>query len=98
MICNFLCKTSHKTLEKNLSYEGPLSEEAVFAKAIEGGAKSLDFTKLVHILAEELKNLCHLEETVNMINDPDDSSSFLLELSSFLKELGCPYKKLVTGV
>lgn len=81
----------------DLSYEGPLSEEAVFAKAIEGGAKSLDFTKLVHILAEELKNLCHLEETVNMINDPDDSSSFLLELSSFLKELGCPYKKLVTG-
>lgn len=32
-----------------------------------------------------------------MMNDPDDSNSFLLELSSFLKELGCPYKRLVIG-
>ncbi|KAF9793885.1 hypothetical protein SFRURICE_007416 [Spodoptera frugiperda] len=81
----------------DLGYEGPLTDEASFAKALDGGPKSLDFTKLVHILAEEIKNLCNLEETVNMMNDPDESSSFLLELSSFLKELKCPYKKLVTG-
>ncbi|CAH1642481.1 unnamed protein product [Spodoptera littoralis] len=81
----------------DLGYEGPLTDEATFAKALDGGPKSLDFTKLVHILAEEIKSLCNLEETVNMMNDPDESSSFLLELSSFLKELKCPYKKLVTG-
>lgn len=81
----------------DIGYEGPLSDEVTFAKALEGGPKSLHFTKLVHILAEELKKLCNLEETVNMMNDPDESSAFLLELSSFLKELGCPYKKLVTG-
>ncbi|KAH9642414.1 hypothetical protein HF086_007546 [Spodoptera exigua] len=73
----------------DLGYEGPLTEEAAFAKALDGGPKSLDFTKLVHILAEEIKKLCNLEETVNMMNDPDESSSFLLELSSFLKELKC---------
>ncbi|CAH2098758.1 unnamed protein product [Euphydryas editha] len=81
----------------DLGYEGPISEEVAFAKALDGGPKSLEYTKLVHILAEEIKKLCNLEETVNMMNDPDESSSFLLELSSFLKELGCPYKKLVTG-
>ncbi|KAI8433510.1 hypothetical protein MSG28_015542 [Choristoneura fumiferana] len=81
----------------DLGYTGPLTEEAAFTKALEGGPKSLEYTKLVHILAEDLKKLCNLEETVNMMNDPDESSSFLLELSSFLKELGCPYKKLVTG-
>ncbi|XP_026743364.1 protein FAM98A [Trichoplusia ni] len=81
----------------DLGYEGPLTDETAFSKALDGGAKSLEFTKLIHILAEELKRLCNLEETVNMMNDPDESSSFLLELSSFLKELGCPYKKLVTG-
>nr|XP_049707827.1 protein FAM98B [Helicoverpa armigera] len=81
----------------DLGYEGPLSDEAAFSKALEGGPKSLEFTKLVHILAEEIKTLCNLEETVNMMNDVDESSSFLLELSSFLKELKCPYKKLVTG-
>ncbi|CAK1549197.1 unnamed protein product [Leptosia nina] len=81
----------------DLGYEGPLSNEVDFSKAIDGGPKSLEYTKLVHILAEEIKKLCNLEETVNVMNDPDESSSFLLELSSFLKELGCPYKKLVTG-
>ncbi|CAK1595017.1 unnamed protein product [Parnassius mnemosyne] len=81
----------------DLGYEGPLSDEVAFAKALDGGHKSLEFTKLVHILAEELKKLCNLEETVNMMNDPDESSAFLLELSSFLKELGCPYRKLITG-
>lgn len=79
------------------SYQGPLSNEESFSKALEGGPKSLEFTKLVHILSEELKGLCNLEETVNMMNDPDESSSFLLELSSFLRELGCPYKALTTG-
>lgn len=82
----------------HFSYEGPLSNEEAFAKALEVGPKSLEYTKLVHILAEELKMLCSLEENVSIMNDSDESSSFLLELSSFLKELGCPYKKLVTGI
>lgn len=58
----------------------------------------MEFTKLIHILADEIQKLCRLEETVNVMNGPEDSSSFLLELSSFLKELGCPYKNLVTGL
>ncbi|XP_028160680.1 protein FAM98A-like [Ostrinia furnacalis] len=81
----------------DLGYDGPLSDEVAFSKALDGGPKSLEFTKLVHILAEELKKLLQLEETVNMMTSVDESSSFLLELSSFLKELGCPYKKLVVG-
>ncbi|CAH2256356.1 jg3583 [Pararge aegeria aegeria] len=80
----------------DLGYEG--QDEVAFAKALDGGPKSLEYTKLVHILAEELKRLCNVEETISMMNSPDESSSFLLELSSFLKELGCPYKKLVTGL
>ncbi|KAL4707113.1 hypothetical protein ACJJTC_011439 [Scirpophaga incertulas] len=81
----------------DICYEGPLNDETTFAKALEGGPKSLEYAKLVHVLAEELKQLCQLEETVNEMKEVDDSSSFLLELSSFLKELGCPYKSLVTG-
>ncbi|XP_059045734.1 protein FAM98A [Achroia grisella] len=81
----------------DLGYEGPLLDEVAFMKALDGGPKSLEFTKLIHILAEELKTLCHLEETINVMNNPDESVSFLLELSSFLKELGCPYKALVIG-
>lgn len=77
---------------------GPLSNEDEFLKAVKHGAKSMEFTKLIHILADEIQKLCRLEETVNVMNGPEDSSSFLLELSSFLKELRCPYKNLVTGL
>lgn len=46
------------------------------------------YTQLVEWLSKELKVLCSLDEYVNQITGPEDSSSFLLELSSFLKELG----------
>lgn len=69
-----------------------------FSKTIEGGPKSTEYTGLVHQFAEELNSLCSLVETVNATEGPEDASSFLLELSSFLKELGCPYSRLTTGI
>lgn len=64
---------------------------------IEGGPKSAEYTGLIHEMSEELKSLCSLDESVNATEGPDDASSFLLELSSFLKELGCPYNCFTTG-
>jgi hypothetical protein len=57
-------------------------------KALDGGPKSLEYTGLVEWLSKELKTFCKLDEHVNAISSSEDSSSFLLELSSFLKELG----------
>lgn len=48
-------------------------------------------------MSNELKNLCSLDEHVNPIKGSEDSVSFLLELSSFLKEIGCPYESLTQG-
>lgn len=56
--------------------------------AVAEGPKSVEYTKLVDFLSKELKTLCSLDEHVNAIHGPEDSSSFLLEVSSFLKELG----------
>ncbi|CAG0878683.1 unnamed protein product [Darwinula stevensoni] len=66
-------------------------------KALESGPKDPLYTKLVEWLSLELKALCDLEDHVNAITEAEDSSSFLLELSSFLKELGCPHKTLMEG-
>lgn len=64
-------------------------------KALDGGPKSVEYTGLVEWLSKELKTLCKLDEHVNAVSSAEDSSSFLLELSSFLKELGkCTKKKL----
>lgn len=56
--------------------------------AIAEGPKSVPYTQLVEWLTKELQFLYSLDEHVNAISSPDDSSSFLLELSSFLKEIG----------
>jgi len=80
------------------SYNGPLLDSAIFAKAIDGGAKSSEYTKFIHEISEELKTLCSLEESVHATQGPDDASAFILELSSFLKELGCPYLSLTMGM
>ncbi|GFQ64706.1 protein FAM98A, partial [Trichonephila clavata] len=66
-------------------------------EAIEIGPKSIVFTQLIEWLSKELQAICGLDSCVNAITDPEDSSSFLLEVSSFLKELQCPYKALVSG-
>lgn len=42
----------------------------------------------MNFLAKELKVLCNIDEEVNAVTNPEDSITFLMELSSFLKELG----------
>ncbi|CAH0393310.1 unnamed protein product [Bemisia tabaci] len=61
------------------------------------GPKSVKYTQLVEWLSKELGSLCALDDHVNAIASPDDSSAFMLELSGFLKEIGCNYKSLTEG-
>ncbi|KAG8193402.1 hypothetical protein JTE90_012201 [Oedothorax gibbosus] len=64
---------------------------------LELGPKSPAFTQLVESLTKELQTLGGMDSCVNAITDPEDSSSFLLEVSTFLKEMQCPYKGLLSG-
>lgn len=52
---------------------------------------------MVAYLTNELRALDKIDEEVNAITNPEDSISFLMELSSFLKELRCPYVSLTQG-
>lgn len=83
----------HNRQEKNIfnfhfRYTGPLLDEKCLQKALEGGAKSPEYTQLVEWICKELKSLCNLDETVNAVSTEDEASNFLIEISSFLKELG----------
>ena len=64
-----------------------LSEDAFF-NAVKDGPKSTTFTALVSWMSKELQILYSLDDHINETTSPDDSSSFLMELSSFLKEIG----------
>lgn len=79
-----------KDLGKNISVKE-------FKKIINGGITSIKYTQLIEWITKEIQTLSGLEEHVNAINSESDSSSFLLEVSSFLKESGCSYKSLTTG-
>jgi hypothetical protein len=67
------------------------------SQALKIGAKSPDFTSLIAWFAEQLATFINIDETVHTTTSADDASSFLLELSFFLKEIGCINEKLMTG-
>ena len=72
-------------------YTGELNEETGLRKAVDGqdgGARCPAYTSLVAWVTGELRTLANLEEMVNTTTAADEHSSFLMELSSFLKELG----------
>lgn len=63
-------------------------DKATLETALDEGPKNILYTEIVTYLTNELKVLCKIDEQVNTITAPEDSISFLMELSSFLKELG----------
>lgn len=80
-----------------LRYNGALLNKAELSNAINDGPKSHEYTKTVSFITNELKVLCKIDEEVNPVQNPEDSITFMMELSSFLKELGCPYTALTQG-
>ncbi|XP_063995651.1 protein FAM98A [Diachasmimorpha longicaudata] len=80
-----------------IGYEGPLVCVNRFHEALERGPKSTDFTTLVAWLSEQLSIFGNFEERVHPTAGPEDSSSFLLELNTFLKELGSINTQFMTG-
>ncbi|XP_054711710.1 protein FAM98B-like [Uloborus diversus] len=81
----------------DLGYTENFATDDAVRQALKEGTKSLDFINLISWFSTELQALCHLDSCINPITDLEDVSSFLLEVSSFLKELHCPYKSLVSG-
>lgn len=83
-----------KSILEDLNDLGKTISTKEFKKLIAGGAKSIKYTQLVEWITKEIQILSGLEEYVNAINSEADSSAFLLEVSSFLKECGCSYNPL----
>lgn len=78
-------------------YSGPLLNPSNLNNAVQGGPKSTEYTALISWLCDQISKFGQLDDTVHKTSSPDDASHFLLELSTFLKELGCTNKKLTTG-
>ncbi|KYM98540.1 PREDICTED: protein FAM98A [Cyphomyrmex costatus] len=82
---------------QDVGYTGPMLDTNKLSNALKLGAKSPDFTSLINWFSEQLATFIDIDETVNATASSDDASSFLLELSFFLKEIGCMNEKLITG-
>ncbi|NXP70894.1 FA98B protein, partial [Ramphastos sulfuratus] len=80
-----------------LGYTGPLLEEEALNKAAEKGLSSPEFLELCVWLGSQIKSLCNMEESITSTDGGKDVESFQLEVSSFLREMACPYSSLVSG-
>ncbi|XP_045464480.1 protein FAM98A isoform X2 [Harmonia axyridis] len=82
---------------QDIGYQGNLLQKQNLRNSIQYGSKSIEYTKLVSYLTNEIRTLSKLDEKVNPISSPEDSISFMMEISSFLKEMSCPYQSLTQG-
>ncbi|XP_043281580.1 protein FAM98A [Venturia canescens] len=82
---------------EDVGYDGPALTPEKLSDALDKGPKSVDFSSLVAWLADQLVLFGELDERVHATTSPEDASSFLLELSLFLKELGCVNSRLMGG-
>ena len=63
--------------------------------AVDEGVKNAEFSDLISYLTQEISSLSHLED---QIQDQDvGSEAWMMELSSLLRELGCPWSVLTEG-
>ncbi|XP_052860240.1 protein FAM98B [Anopheles cruzii] len=79
---------------RNVGYDGPFLDQNYASTAILAGTQSGEFQDVVIWLTEEIRVLGKLDER---ITKSEDSNTFVWELSSFLKELTCPYTSLTVG-
>ncbi|XP_058471070.1 protein FAM98B [Solea solea] len=81
---------------EQLGYDGPLLEEKALLGAAEEGLSSQEYLDLCVWLVSRLKPLCDLEESIT--SGQDDMDGLQVEMSGLLKELHCPYDKVVSGI
>ncbi|KAH9519513.1 Protein fam98a [Bulinus truncatus] len=82
---------------EDLGYEGPILDSKLLSDALTSGAKSLAYTLLVEWAVSELASFYKIDAKVSAIHEPSDAEHFLMELSGFLREFGCPYSNLTDG-
>ncbi|XP_035229754.1 protein FAM98B-like isoform X1 [Stegodyphus dumicola] len=87
----------------NLGYHGK-TEKIVLERAFSEGPPNMAFMDIVIWLSSELASLCELESHVSPVSGNSDEEEvetraigFLVEVSSLLKELCCPIKRLTRG-
>ncbi|KAK6182497.1 hypothetical protein SNE40_010175 [Patella caerulea] len=78
---------------EDLGYNGEVVDENTLNSAVKDESISPNYSQVVVWVTQELKQFCGLEENVNAITtcNPDDAQNFLLEISGFLREYGCPH-------
>ena len=83
---------------EDIQYEYRSSLNNNFDSVVEEGVKSPEFTRLVRFLVKEVSTLSDLDGHGQLLQDTDlDSEAGMMELSSFLRELGCPHSVLIEG-
>ncbi|OWA51546.1 Protein FAM98A [Hypsibius exemplaris] len=66
-----------------------------FQQAITLGTDFLELSKIIAPLCQQLRLFADLQQDVMEMRSPADASAFIMDVSSFLEELECPYRQLM---
>ncbi|KAL5274039.1 FAM98A family protein [Megaselia abdita] len=77
-----------------IGYTGPCINTPILSAGLKNGISSNEIKKLIIFLTNEIHVLLKTDETITTTEDID---GFLMELSSLLKEIQCPFTEFMSG-
>lgn len=77
-----------------IGYTGPCIKNPILSAGLRKGITSQEIKQLILFLTQEIHVLSSTDESITTI---DDTNGFLMELSSLLKEIQCPFMEFMTG-
>lgn len=77
-----------------IGYTGPCVQAPVLSAGLKDGIKSSEIKKLIVFLTKEIHVLQKTDESITTL---EDNNGFLMELSSLLKEIQCPFTEFMSG-
>ena len=66
-------------------------------QVVNQGPESPEFSQLVQSICKQLQNYVRLQQEIHAMQSPQDLNSFVMNITSLLHELECPYNRLVAA-
>lgn len=81
---------------QSISYGGELMSGTDFGRIIHDGLSATQYSHIVAALCKQLRLFTRVAQDVNEMRSAEDVNSFVMDVSSFLQELECPYTRVIT--
>ncbi|XP_055343359.1 protein FAM98A-like [Paramacrobiotus metropolitanus] len=68
-----------------------------FRNAIGNGTAAVEYSHIIMALCKQLRILANINQDISEMRSPADANSFVMDVTSFLHEMECPYARLTSA-